>query len=479
MFDLRRALNDLDLPSDAWVGIREVHQRSQIRKVTDGRPDMNHQSHNHGVMVEVLVDGQFASAATCHLDVTSVRFAGWMAYTRAKAFAKNGVFKFTSDQRPPSRGKFATKIAKRIEDIGVPNVVDFLIRIGSRLKVSPQIVNTMALFRFDDVAVRYVSRNGADIEQQFYLATIDFSATAADGNEVQTRTANGLWARSSQKGFELLDADVLFPQAIKTGEDAVALLKAPDCPKDTCSLVLMPDQMYMQIHESIGHPLELDRILGDEFNYAGSSFVSLEDFGKLQYGSPKLNVVYDPSLEGEYASFAFDDLGAPAKKEFLIENGLLKRGLGGLESQSRTQVPGVANSRSNYWNRQPIDRMGNINILPGDKSLKELLRGVEKGILMQSNRSWSIDDKRENFQFGCEFGQRIENGELKGLVKNPNYRGHTLKFWRNLEDLGDASTWQMYGSPFCGKGEPNQTVRVGHASPVAHFKDVEIFGGRE
>jgi predicted Zn-dependent protease len=237
--------------------------------------------------------------------------------------------------------------------------------------------------------------------------------------------------------------------------------------------------MMLQIHESIGHPLELDRILGDERNYAGWSFVKTEDFGKLQYGSAVMNVTFDPTVPGEFASYAFDDNGNPAKREFLIQGGLLKRALGGLESQARSGIPGVANSRASSWNRAPIDRMANINLEPGSHSLAAMIASVERGVLMQSNRSWSIDDFRNKFQFGCEYAQRIENGKITRTLRNPNYRGVTVPFWKSLAKVGDRSTMGMYGTPNCGKGEPNQSIRVGHSSPACLFENIEVFGGAE
>ena len=240
--------------------------------------------------------------------------------------------------------------------------------------------------------------------------------------------------------------------------------------------------MVLQIHESIGHPLELDRILGDERNYAGTSFVTLDMFGSYTYGSELLNVSFDPTISEQLASYGFDDEGTPATKEFVIEKGKLLRPLGGATSQVRAQplqpgITGVANARSCSWNRPPIDRMANLNVEPGDSSFEDMVGSIERGVYMETNLSWSIDDSRNKFQFGCEYGRMIEDGELTGVVKNPNYRGVSASFWRNLAKVGDRSTVQVMGTPYCGKGEPNQMVRVGHASPTCLFRDVEVFGG--
>ena len=263
----------------------------------------------------------------------------------------------------------------------------------------------------------------------------------------------------------------------QVADQALQLLLAPNTPQGPRDLLLMPDQMMLQIHESIGHPLELDRILGDERNYAGTSFVKSSDFGSLQYGSSLLNVTFDPDIPEQLASYGHDDDGTPASKQFLIKQGLLLRPLGGALSQFRAGLDGVANSRACSWNRPPIDRMANLNIEPGDQPLEKLIGGIENGILMSTNRSWSIDDARNKFQFGCEWAQLIEDGELKGVVKNPNYRAISAQFWKSLSAVGDANSVKVLGTPNCGKGEPNQVIRVGHASPACVFSNVDVFGG--
>ena len=263
----------------------------------------------------------------------------------------------------------------------------------------------------------------------------------------------------------------------RLAEEALALLAAPNCPSGRMDLLLMPDQMMLQIHESIGHPLELDRILGDERNYAGTSFVTPDMFGSYRYGSELLNVTYDPTLSEALATFAFDDEGAPAQKVWLIRDGILVAPLGGRLSQARAGLPGTANARASGWNRPPIDRMANLNVEPGASALEAMIASVERGVLMRTNVSWSIDDSRNKFQFGCEWGELIENGERKGVVKNPNYRGVSATFWRSLKAVGGSATFEVHGTQYCGKGEPNQGIHCGHASPACLFGGVDVFGG--
>ena len=269
----------------------------------------------------------------------------------------------------------------------------------------------------------------------------------------------------------------LFNEAEQLAEQALTLLSAPECTVDTRDLLLMPNQMVLQIHESIGHPLELDRILGDERNYAGTSFVTEDMFGSYRFGSDLLNVTFDPNRPEQLASYGFDDEGTPAQRSYLIRNGILQRPLGGASSQTRAGLAGVANARACSWNRPPIDRMANLNVEPGDSTVDEMIAGIERGVYMETNRSWSIDDSRNKFQFGCELGRLIENGELKGLVRNPNYRGISATFWRNLAAVGNEASFNVQRVTNCGKGEPNQSIYVGHASPPCHFRDVDVFGG--
>ena len=475
--DLSHVLSCLDLPQADWVGLRYLKQQSTMRFVRDGKPQANTRFLCEGIMVEVLAQGQFGYAATNILEESSFQFAAERAYQQAIAASKFAIYAFSTDARPKAVGTYHSPVQRSLDLMSVGDVVGLLQQVCDRLNVSDKVVSTSAIAQATETEQRFVSSNGSDVTQSFTFIDTDYEATAQDGSIVQKRSDNGSFARCYQAGAEVLDPEIVLARAGLIGEQAVELLSAEDCPTETTHLVLAPDQMMLQIHESVGHPLELDRILGDERNYAGSSFVNLSDFGQLVYGSPLMNITFDPTVSGEMASYAFDDAGMPATRAYLIQDGLLVRGLGSLESQARSQVEGVANSRATSWNRPPIDRMANLNLEPGDSSFDDIIGSIESGVYMESNQSWSIDDYRNKFQFGCEYARKIENGQLTTTLKNPNYRGITNQFWGNLEQVGDCSTVAIYGTPFCGKGEPNQCIRVGHASPVCAFKEIEVFGG--
>ena len=473
--DLRTIIDHLDLPKADWVGLREVKETNTTRYIRDGKPQSNGRNQTHGIMVEVLAHGQFGYASTNHLDLSSIQTTATRAYQQAIAASKWGIHNFTTAQRPKAIGQYHSPFQIPLEAMTVGEINDLLIKICSALKVSDKIVKTSAYMVTTETETQFVSSNGSDIYQKFLLLATDYAAVGQDGNVIQRRGDNGQLARCNQGGLELMDQDLVINRAQVIGSQVIELLNAEDCPTATTSLVLAPDQMLLQIHESVGHPLEIDRILGDERNYAGSSFVKLGDFGNLVYGSELMNISFDPTVSDEYASYGFDDVGMPATKEYLIKDGVLLRGLGSYESQERSQIAGVASARACSWNRPAIDRMANLNLEAGNSSFDNMIGGIEHGIYMQSNRSWSIDDYRNKFQFGCEYAQLIENGKLTKTIRNPNYRGITNQFWRNLAKVGDRYTTESYGSPFCGKGEPNQTIRVGHASPVCLFENIEVF----
>ncbi|MEM8637502.1 MAG: TldD/PmbA family protein [Cyanobacteria bacterium P01_G01_bin.54] len=473
---LQAALDNTQLPAD-WIGLRAVREVSDRRAVRDGKPEGNGRSTTQGVMVEVLAQGQLGYGATHHCTATGLQMALEQAYTQAIAARPWQIQYFTPQVRPPVVGDYASPSEQALDSLSPAEINDLLIRLCQKLQAGEQIVQTVASTATVATESWLVSSSGTQVYQQFSRVMANFGATAQEGNIVQQRSAHGFRGHSYQGGWEQFLTDALWQQARQVGEQALELLAAPDCPDEPTTLVLAPDQMMLQIHESIGHPLELDRILGDERNYAGGSFVKPTDFGQLTYGSSLLNVTFDPTVPQELASYGFDDVGAIAKKQYLIKDGVLERGLGSLESQTRLGVNGVACARASSWNRPPIDRMANINVEPGENSFDNVIGGIESGVYMESNRSWSIDDQRYKFQFGCEYAKRIENGRLTTTLRNPNYRATTPQFWQSLVQVGDRNTWRVYGTPYCGKGEPNQIMRVGHAAPVCAFADIEVFGG--
>lgn len=431
-------------------------------------------SRNRGAMVSVIHQGGYGYAATSDLSRSGLQDAIRRATDWAQVSAGRAVTDFSALKHSSTKGSYCGPASGNYSR---KDMIALLMQESLACQIDPRIVDWSSSFGSTRSEQLYLNSNGADIAQQFSFVVPNLSATANQGRETQTRSLGGQYnGFCRQGGMEVLQQAGFYGAGQRIAAEALALLEAPNCPQGKMDLLLMPEQMMLQIHESIGHPLELDRILGDERNFAGTSFVTQDMFGHFQYGSPLLNVSYDPESEAQFSSYQWDDDGTPASKTYVIRNGVLERPLGGALSQARAGMDGVANSRAADWNRPTMDRMANLNIEPGSSSLQDMIAAVEYGVLMDTNVSWSIDDSRNKFQFGCEYGRLIQDGELKGLLKNPNYRGISESFWRSLTAVGDASTLAVMGTPFCGKGEPTQVIRVGHASPACLFSNVDVFG---
>lgn len=475
-FDIHSALKALS-PECDWLSLRYVKEKTSRRSMRDGKPETNAINIDEGVMMEVVIDQHLSYCATSDLTSEGLR----RCFEKGKSLAKQSGAKRLMDFDPKLRGSAKSQHSGPrkvpLDHASLQDIIAMQIETSETLKRTPNALSSSVALSMIEHTTHYVTSSGADIHQSFDMLSQGLGITARKNDVIQTRTDGGFYARSHQIGAEGIKREDFLARAQKIAQEVNELLEADECPTGTMDLLLMPNQMMLQIHESIGHPLELDRILGDERNYAGWSFVKPQDFGKLQYGSDLMNVSFDPLHSGEFASYAFDDAGIEAKKVYLIEKGILKAGLGSSESQLRSGLQGVSNSRASSWNRAPIDRMANINLEPGQSNFQQMISGIERGVLMDSNRSWSIDDYRNKFQFGCEYAQLIEDGKIVKVLKNPNYRGITVPFWSSLKMVGDRSTFETYGTPHCGKGEPNQAIRVGHASPAALFADIEIFGG--
>ena len=469
--------SSLDLDVDFW-SLRYVDDASETYCVRKNVALPLSASSDRGVMATVYADGGYGYAATSDLSPSGLRAVLERARRWARASAPRALFDSRTLPRPSTRGEYASPSF----DSPRRSRRDWydLLHVESRAAAfDSRIVDWEASVEARTTTQRLVTSEGGDVVQHLRYLLPALSATAHADGDTQTRSLNGYRGICQQGGDEVLARSSFVGSGRRIAEEALEVVLAPNCPSGTMDVLLAPDQMILQIHESIGHPLELDRILGDERNFAGTSFVTADMFGSYRYGSPLLNITFDPTKPEELASYGWDDEGTPAQKVYLIRDGILERPLGGAISQARARMPGTANARAVGWNRPPIDRMANLNLEPGTSSLDEMIASIERGVMMETNVSWSIDDSRNKFQFGCERGRLIERGRLGAVVKNPNYRGVSASFWRSLARVGDASTLQVLGSPYCGKGEPSQVIHVGHASPACVFTNVAVFGGAQ
>jgi predicted Zn-dependent protease len=482
MDSLERLARDA-APGAAFWSARFVTEESEYLSVRRDAPESPGREHNAGVMVCVADRGGIGYAATSNVTQAGLRDAYARAGELAAAVAQHSLIDpRLLDGAAAVSGRYASPTQRPAEALPLREKFDLLQATCASANLGSLIVDRTASLWTIRTRQLYVTSSGASVDQEWDVVVPSLTVVAAEGGLAETRSAAGQYNGFCQQGgLEVLERARFAEDGPRVAREAIELLRAPNCPSGTMDVLLMPDQMMLQIHESIGHPLELDRILGDERNFAGTSFVKLDMFGHYRWGSELLNVSFAPDVPIELASYAFDDEGTPATREWIIREGVLLRPLGGTLSQARARalapgIQGVAAARACSWNRAPIDRMANLNVEAGRSTLEEMIASIDDGVLMRTNASWSIDDSRNKFQFGCEWGQRIRGGKLAEVVRRPSYRGISASFWRSLSMVGDASTFEVMGTPFCGKGEPNQVIRVGHAAPACKFSGVDVFG---
>jgi predicted Zn-dependent protease len=467
---VRERFRGLRSQAPFW-SLRYHEERREVLAVRQDSVEPPRLSFDRGAMLTAVMQSGFGYCATSDLSQAALQTALDRASEWANATRGRSVVPFDPEGMPAPRGQYESP--RGLQAPARRALHDMLAQECKRAKIDERIVERYAAIALIDEERAYFTSTGGELLQRFKFTLPHMRVTANAGVETQSRSLD----YAQQGGFELVERAAFVGSGERLADEALQLLAAPHCPSGRMDVLLMPDQMMLQVHESIGHPLELDRILGDERNYAGTSFVRPEMFGHYRYGSELLNVTFDPTIASEAAAYRFDDEGTTAEKVWLIREGILLAPLGGTLSQLRAGLRGTANARASGWNRPPIDRMANINVEPGASSLAQMIASIRCGVLMRTNLSWSIDDSRNKFQFGCEWGELIEDGKRKHVVKNPNYRGVSASFWRSLRAVGDRSTLEVHGTLYCGKGEPNQGIHCGHAAPPCVFSDAEVFGG--
>src|SRR6056297_2558602 len=361
-------------------------------------------------------------------------------------------------------------------DVSKKEKLDLLFAAEKVMKESASLIKTSGFMQFKKEMKTFADTDGSYIRQTTVISGGGIQAFAASKNDMQTRSyPNSARGNYQTAGYEYIKELDFVKNAKEVAQEAEQLVNAPECPNGIYDLVIDGTQLFLQIHESVGHPTELDRILGYEAGYAGTSFLSPDMLDEFKYGSEKVNIVADATSPKGLGTFAYDDEGVKAQKTPLIVDGIFKGVTSSRDTASEINKTSSGAARASGWNRIPIVRMTNINLLPGKYTLDELIEGIDEGFLLKTNKSWSIDDKRLNFQFATEIAYEIKGGELTGQIyKNPIYSGISYEFWRSCDGIANKDHWVMYGTPNCGKGEPSQVMHVGHGCSPARFRDVKV-----
>jgi TldD protein len=428
-----------------------------------------------GLGIRVLVDGRWGFAATARLDAADIDHAAATAVQTARAAARLPSDPVELSPVEPVTGTWRSPMNEDPFTVPLEEKIALLMEATRRMQSVKGVTfaeGSIDLFRR---STWFASSDGAAIEQSSTQSGGGIEATAISDGEVQRRSyPNSFRGHVKANGYEHIRTLGLVEEAEHTGAQAVELLSAPECPSEITTLILDSGQMELQVHESIGHAVELDRVLGMEEAYAGSSFVRPEDRGSLRYASPLVSITADASLPGGLGSFGWDDEGVPAQRTPIIVDGVFQHFISSRETAPRIGEVSQGAMRADGWQHFPLIRMTNISLEPREGSLADIIGDTKDGIYMCTNQSWSIDDKRVNFQFGCEVAWRVENGKLTTMYRNPNYAGITTEFWGSCDAVAGREDWTLWGTPNCGKGQPNQTGRVGHGTSPARFRNVQV-----
>jgi TldD protein len=474
------ALNTASLRGATHADARVVDDRTRALSTKNGKVGSASVSESLGIGIRVIADGAWGFAASDDLSRPAVEAAAACAVEIAKASARVKKENIRLAAEKPAVAEWTTPCKIDPFSTSVEDNIALLLKIDAELRSVKGVTLAEANMNFRREESWFVSSEGANIHQTKYSTGAGYTALAFAGTEIQKRSYptsfGGQW---QNKGYELVEELNLLENARRIAEESVALHQADQCPQGPGTLILDGPQLGLQVHESVGHPIELDRVLGMEANFAGTSFLTLEKLRKLRYGSDLVNIVADarPEHGPGLGTFAYDDEGVAAQCTPIISNGLFT---GYLSSRETAHTIGLERSggtvRAEGWNRLPMIRMTNISILPGEKALTldQLIADTDNGIFMETNRSWSIDDKRYNFQFGCELAWEIKGGKKTRMLKNPSYSGITTEFWNSMDAICSRDEWTLWGTPNCGKGQPQQVMGTGHGASPARFRNIKI-----
>ena len=458
-----------------YADARMVAEEGESLSVRNQEMEGIDRSLSQGLGIRVLAGGYWGFAATARLDDAEIARTAALAVEIASAASRLPMEPVRLAEVEPVTATWSTPVREDPFEVELDEKVTLLMEASRRGQGVDGVAFSEAVMDFYRRRTFFASSEGASIEQTIVHSGGGLEITAIDGAEMQRRSfPNSFRGHILAAGYEHIRTLGLAEEAERVASEAVRLVSAPDCPSEDTTLVLDASQVILQMHESIGHPVELDRVLGMEEAYAGTSFLTPRDRGKLRYGSDKVTVVADATLPGGLGTFGYDDEGVPAERVVVIEDGIFQRFISSRDTAPVIGERSTGSMRADGWQSLPLIRMTNINLEPGEGTLDEIIADTKDGIYMDTNQSWSIDDKRVNFQFGCEAAWRIKDGKLTDMYRNPNYTGITTEFWGSCDAVGGREEWTVYGTPNCGKGQPSQAARVGHAAPPARFRGVRV-----
>jgi TldD protein len=476
MKDIAELALDVAVSSGAaYADCRVVQRGIQALTVKDGSFAEVSSFEDEGVGIRVIVDGAWGFASVDRLDAESLGDAARTACRIARASASLRRHPVRLAPAPVAVGEYLTPVQRDPFEVSLDEKMSLLIRADEAMASVQGVTTHEASLEFVREHRFFASSEGSRIEQVIVESGGGMDATATSIDEVQTRSHPNSFGRHQLcAGYEAIEAMDLAGNAERIATEAVALLSAPPCPTGRLTLILDGTQAALQVHESCGHPTELDRVRGDEAAYAGTSFLTPDLVGRFRYGSEQVTITADATIPGGLGTFGWDDEGVAAQRTVLVDQGLFRGYMSSRETAAEHGWSSSGAMRAESWNRIPLIRMTNVNLEPGQSSLEEMIATTEHGVFLETNRSWSIDDRRLNFQFGTQNGWEIRDGRRVRLVKNALYAGRTPEFWRSCDAVAGLAEWRVWGVVNCGKGQPSQVMRVGHGAAPCRFRDVAV-----
>jgi TldD protein len=476
MEDIATAAVEAALAAGAgYADARVMEIRSEAMDARNGVIESLDREERAGIGVRALVGSSWGFFAVPDVGSAAARRAGEQATAVARASGLVAGKALELSPQPPATGHWESDCREDPWSVSLAEKGDLLVGVTTVMREHGADL-AEALLRVWDTRKWFVSSDGTKVDQHIVECGAGLNATAIGEGETQRRSYPGIRGQYGTRGWELIRELDLPGNAPRIAEEARALLAADVCPSlDATDLILGSEQMALQIHESVGHATELDRILGWEAAFAGTSWLELPKLGTLRFGSELMNITADATLAGALGSFGYDDEGTPAHPVDIVRDGIW---VGALSGRDSAAIAGIESSggavRADGFDRIPMVRMTNVGLQPGSDSLESMIAATDDGIYMDTNRSWSIDDKRLNFQFGCEIGWEIKGGKRGRLIKNPTYTAISPKFWGALDMLGGRDEWTFWGTPNCGKGQPIQIGHTGHPAVPARFRGIRV-----
>jgi TldD protein len=452
----------------SYADSRYVEIEDESLSYSDGSPESVNRSTDRGIGIRILVNGAWGFFGTSVLTEKEISRAVDKAVEIGRASSRLNDDEVKLAPEVSYKDDYVSNFITDPFEIPLKEKLTYLSDLDGLMAAQEGLNSRNSHIAFRKINSLFNSSEGTRVSQKIIQSGVGIELGISKSHrERATRSYPKNGGQYECKGYELLSEYNFKSEIRHLTDEATSLLAADVCPSKTTDVVFEGSVVGLLIHELIGHPLELDRVFGSERNFSGTSFATTDKLGKLQYGSSIINVSSDPTHAYGLASYGYDDEGVKSYKADLIKDGVLAGYLSSRETAAIISARSTAAMRADSWGNIPLIRITNVNLAPGDVPFDDLISSVDDGLYMSTISSWSPSDDRSSFEFGCEIAWEIKGGKRGQIYKNPTFSGKTIDFWNSVEAIADESSWKVWGTPNCGKGQPGQNARTAQgASPI-------------